>query len=197
MRKGAYENALRECLKLELKIHDYAEALKTWDRLQKLHSDDDAWMKPVLADLGKLRTDDRAYEVSGVLSDESWQINLYKRHFRITVSDGYIAQLKLLCSKRYASFAFDPKVQYPVNDAWGRLRDQIGRHVWLPFHTLAVVNPGHAAAGINRFGKGASSDRNRFPGRRADAIFTPHKPRTVRSLPCGLLTLATRWNLEC
>jgi TonB family protein len=133
--EGVYANALRDCLYLELKIHDYVQALKTWDRVQKLHDRDDARMKPVIADLENLRTDDRAYDVSGVLSDESWNLNLFKRHFRIAVSDGYIAQVKLLCKKRYVSFEFDPKVQYSVDDAWGdcalRLEGGSGTHFTL------------------------------------------------------------------
>ncbi len=135
--KGVYGSVLDECLVLELKLHDFVEALRTWDRLQKLNGNDKArvQMKPIFADLEKLRTDDRAYDVAGVLSDDSWYLNLLKRHFRIAVSDGYIAHVKLLCTKRFVSFPFDPKEQYQADDAWGdcalRLEGKAGTHFTL------------------------------------------------------------------
>lgn len=132
LRKPLYVNALRAYLVLELKIHDYAAALKTWGRLQKLRDNADANMQSVIEDLGKLRTDDRKYDVVGELSDELWNLDLFKRHFRITVDNGYIAQVKLLCTKRYVTFAFEPQAQYSADEAWGdcslRLEGTPGTH---------------------------------------------------------------------
>ena len=132
LRKPVFVNALRAYMELELKIHDYAAALKTWDRLQKLHDDNGANMPSVIEDVRKLRTDDRTYDVLGTLSDEPWNMGLFKRHFRITVDNGYIAQVKLLCTKHYVLFAFESQAQYAADEAWGdcslRLEGAPGTH---------------------------------------------------------------------
>ncbi len=135
LRHGAYGDALHECLVLELKVHDYAAALKTWDRLQKLHRDGDATMQAAIASVGGLRNDDRSYDVYGVIANQPWHLMLFKRHFRIAVKDGYIAQVKLLCKKRYAGFTFDLKSQYTADEDWGdclvRLEGTPGTHFTL------------------------------------------------------------------
>lgn len=108
--------ALRACLQLELKTHEYGEAIATWKRLQKLGVDPATVAKvtPIMQVLDQLRLDQREVEVSGQISNGSWFLELLKPQFRIEVSDGHISDVKLRCQRRYLSFTFDPKLQYQV-----------------------------------------------------------------------------------
>ena len=119
--KDMFQSALLARLKLELKTHDYAEAMKTWKRLQKLGVDQptQARILPVIDQLQKLRSDDSRYEMVGQMPEGSWFLHLYKRHFQAIVSEGFIEQVKLRCDKRYVYFNFDPKLEYQVANADG------------------------------------------------------------------------------
>lgn len=54
-------------MQLEVKDHQYAEALATWKRLEKAGIDKDlaARIKDQITQLQKIRTDDSVYSVSG------------------------------------------------------------------------------------------------------------------------------------
>lgn len=114
--KDKFMAALLECVQLELKGHQYAEAMTHWKRLKKLGVDKvtEAQMEPLIDQLQKLRSDNSKYEVPGVLLDGRWFLHLFKRHFQAVVDEGYISQVKLRCDKRYLYFAFDPKRRYEV-----------------------------------------------------------------------------------
>jgi TonB family protein len=119
--KAVYRSALAGLFQLEIKTHEYAEAVATWHRLQKVRVDPalEAKIKPVLAQLDALRSDNQEYGVSGSMPSGSWNLQLFKRHFRIQVDDGYISQVKLRCDRHYLYFAFDPQLQYSVNGNYG------------------------------------------------------------------------------
>jgi TonB family protein len=117
-----YEAVLAKSLQLQLKLHRFGEALETWDRMQKSHLDQAALAatRPVIDKLQRLRTDDTEYDVAGTLSDTgSWNLRLFKRHFRIDVSDGVVEQIKLRCDKGYVFFAFDRALVYDVASKHG------------------------------------------------------------------------------
>jgi TonB family protein len=119
--------ALRACLPLELKKHEYGEAIATWKRLQKLGVDPGtvAKMTPIMQELDKLRLDDREVAVSGEIRNGSWFLQLFKPQFRIEVSDGHISDVKLRCQMRYLSFTFDPQLQYRVSGNSGDCETQL------------------------------------------------------------------------
>jgi TonB family protein len=119
--KDMFQAALLTRMKLELKTHDYAEVMKTWKRLQKLGVDQDTQSRilPVIDQLRKLRSDDSQYEMAGQMPEGSWFLHLFKRHFQVIVSDGFIEQVKLRCDKRYVYFNFDPKLEYQVANGDG------------------------------------------------------------------------------
>jgi TonB family protein len=113
--------ALFNCMQLELKTHEYAEAMTTWKRLEKSGIDNNTatQLRSVGERLEKLRSDASAYEVSGLISDSNWYLHLFKRHFQAVVSEGYISEVRLRCDKHYVFFPFDSTLQYQVNSKDG------------------------------------------------------------------------------
>lgn len=119
--------ALRACLRLELKMQEYAEAIATWKRLQDVGVDPDTarMVAPMIQELNQLRLDHREVEVSGQLGRAGWFLQLFKPQFRIEVTDGRISDVKLRCQGRYLSFTFDPKLQYQVTGNSGNCTIQL------------------------------------------------------------------------
>jgi TonB family protein len=115
--RDLFRSALINCMQLELKDHQYAEALATWKRLQKAGIDKDsaARIREAVAKLEKIRTDDSVYAVSGQISDRNWYLHLFKRHFQAVVSEGYISEVRLRCDTRHWFFPFDASLQYEIN----------------------------------------------------------------------------------
>ena len=114
--EAAFRSTLLACIALEVKMRLYAEAMTTWTRLQRMGLDQDteAQIKSVIAKLERLRSDDTSYEIAGLMENGSSYLHLFKRHFRIAVSQGLVSQVKLRCEQRYVYFAFDPTLQYEV-----------------------------------------------------------------------------------
>lgn len=108
--------ALQVSLQLQVKQALYAEALDTYQKLQKLGMDKatSARLEPLVAQLQKIRGDDSSYAVSGTMPEGSWNLHLFKRHFQAEVSEGYLSQVKLRCEKNYVFFTFDPNLQYQI-----------------------------------------------------------------------------------
>lgn len=107
-----------------------ARAIAEEDRAQYLPAgiaaDVAAALKPVLANLDRLRTDATAYAIDGRMRpDGSWHLHLFKRHFQVKVAAGCVAQVKLRCQKKYLGFALDPGLHYEINgkdgDCWMEL----------------------------------------------------------------------------
>lgn len=121
-----WKTGLLTCLDLEIKLHDYPEALKTWERLQKVGVKPEVLKKlaPMMDQLAALRTDNRPFDVTGTLADNGWSLNLYKSNFRI-VSSGHIDQFELRCDTVDLSFKFDPEQEYKVNGKYGACQLQL------------------------------------------------------------------------
>jgi hypothetical protein len=118
---GEWRSALTMSLRLEVKLQDYAGALRTWQLLQKAGIDEQtvAKIKPMIEQLETLRSDDRIYKVPGQITDDAWSYHLFKQHFRIEVPDGSLALVKLKCRGQFVYFNFDPQVQYDVQGKYG------------------------------------------------------------------------------
>ncbi len=122
-----FKEVLLACLQLELQTHQYAEATATWKSLENLGVDDKTAVivRPIMARLEKVRSDDSEYDVSDQIAKDSWHLHLFKRHFRAAVSAGQISDVKLRCDKGYVRFAFDPTLQYEIpstdGDCWMEL----------------------------------------------------------------------------
>jgi len=115
--RDLFRFALFTCMQLEVKDHQYAEAIATWKRLEKAGIDKDsaARIRETIAKLEKIRTDDSVYVVSGQISDSNWYLHLFKRRFQAVVSEGYISEVRLRCDTRHWFFPFDAKLQYEIN----------------------------------------------------------------------------------
>jgi TonB family protein len=116
-----YWSTLLTRMKLELQTQRYAEALATWKHLQKspIERSAKAPLEAIVEKLQKLRSDDSAYEVTGLIADTDWHLHLFKRHFRAEVVEGHISQVKLRCDRHYRFFTFDPTLQYEVSSKDG------------------------------------------------------------------------------
>ncbi len=120
--KDQFKSALATRLNLELKMREYAEALKTWEGMRTVGVDEHtmALFKPGVDRLQKIRLDDSSYAISGLLTPAgSWHLHLFKRHFKAVVSGGYISQVKLRCNRHYVFFNFDPTLLYKVDSKYG------------------------------------------------------------------------------
>jgi TonB family protein len=108
-------------LRLQLNARNYGEAMTTWSRLQKIGVDPSIakTVQPVIDQLVKIRSNDQAYDVSGIMDAGNWSLHLFKHHFRAVVAQGYISQVKLRCAKGYVYFAFDPALEYEVHNKYG------------------------------------------------------------------------------
>jgi TonB family protein len=116
--KAEFVAALRSLLPLELNARDFANAMSTWEKLQKIGVDSS--LRPLMEKVQELRTSDQAYGVIGQIGESSaWSYKLFKKHFQITVSAGHVSQVKLHCARKFASFAFDPGLQYQIDDRYG------------------------------------------------------------------------------
>jgi TonB family protein len=107
---------------LQVDKRDYDQALRMWDRLQKVGVDEatGARILPIIEKLKALRTSPASYSMSGVIDENGrWTVNLFKTRFEAAVSSGVIDHVKLKCSKRFVSFAFDPAVRYEVQGGYG------------------------------------------------------------------------------
>jgi TonB family protein len=122
----AWRAALLECLGLQVKLRQYAEAIQTWSILKKHRADAEtmARTEQLMAQLEKVRASDDAYDVSGVLSELGWSLHLFKPRFHIA-ADGSIADVKLRCDKGYLTFAFDPNIDYRVQGNYGSCTIQL------------------------------------------------------------------------
>jgi len=119
--RDLFKFALYNCMQLELKDRQYAEALATWKRLQKTSIDKTsaARIRETIAKVEKIRTDDSGYAVAGQITDSNWYLHLFKRHFQAEVSEGYISEVRLRCDTRHWFFPFDSRLQYEINSKDG------------------------------------------------------------------------------
>lgn len=120
--KDDWQKALFASLALKIDLHRYAEALSTWDELQKEGLDPRVAAKaaPTIEQIQRIRDNHLEYTVSGTISNESgWFLQLLEPQFRITVAKGHLSVIELRCQKGYVSFVFDPKLQYTVSGKYG------------------------------------------------------------------------------
>jgi TonB family protein len=110
-------------LGVQLQKQDYYEALQMWDRLRKLgglDKDPAAKFQQVIADVEQLRTDSRAYTMSGTIEERgAWSVHLLKRRFQAAAVSGALSAVKLRCKRGFVSFALDPDLDYNVPKSLG------------------------------------------------------------------------------
>ncbi|MGB6451002.1 MAG: hypothetical protein WBE92_09645 [Steroidobacteraceae bacterium] len=122
-----HASILRTRLQLELETHEYAEAITSWEQLQKAGVDQStaAALGPIMQQVEKLRSGPGEVAVPGEIQNGSWFLRPFKQRFRIEVSQGHIDDVKLRCDRTYVYFAFDPKLQYDVHGKYGRCSMQV------------------------------------------------------------------------
>lgn len=120
-RGSEYDDIVFRYLSLLMKLHHYGEAMATWTRRQKTAVDPSlrAQFKPFAEQLEAIRTNDTEYDVAGAMPDGSWNLLLFKKHFRATVTEGHISDIKLRCQKAFVRFGFDPALEYKVQSKYG------------------------------------------------------------------------------
>jgi TonB family protein len=122
--KPLFASALQAMLPLEINANNFADAMDIWESLQSAGIDQRklAGFKPMIEQIETLRTNDQAYAVSGQIVESSWSFMLFKNRFQLAVSEGHISDVKLLCSKKFVVFKFDPDLEYRVSDKFGKCR---------------------------------------------------------------------------
>jgi hypothetical protein len=96
--------------------------MSTWEIMLKAGIDQQTRsdLQPAVEKLNVLRTDDRAYAVTGQIIESSWEYHLFKSWFHVAVSEGQITGGRLLCDKKYAEFKYDPALDYRVSSQFGQ-----------------------------------------------------------------------------
>jgi TonB family protein len=120
--RDTFAAALENLLRLQIQTNRYAEALETWDTLQKASHDAPllARIRPLIDQVHALRSDGRPYSVAGDLKDEGWFIKLFRDNFRIKVFSGQVRTLRLRCERTYRMFDFDPQLEYHIASKSGQ-----------------------------------------------------------------------------
>jgi TonB family protein len=113
--------ALQEELRLQIKLRNYSGAVATWDRLRKLEMDPAtaAKISAMMDQIARLSSDNTEYDVPGSMPDGLWVFPLYKRNFRVGVTEGHVSDVKLRCGKGFVRFAFDQTRKYTVEPKYG------------------------------------------------------------------------------
>mgnify|MGYP003042837917 CR=1 FL=1 len=126
--KQLFVTALQALLPLELKGKNFADAMKTWEKLKSNDVDAAfiaAWQE-IIDDIVLLRKDDRSYSVPGRMGKgSSWFYGLFKSRFRLVVSNGRVSEIKLRCDKQYVLFRYEPDIQYRVAEKFGECGMQL------------------------------------------------------------------------
>jgi len=119
--KKTFVAALGRRLVLEVKSQDFGQALKTWETLRPIAPKDSLQMyQEVIDKIETLRKNDSAVRISARLGElSSWNGELFKKRFQITVTSGQISDIKLRCQKQYLFFHYQPGVEYTVEPKRG------------------------------------------------------------------------------
>lgn len=125
--KDIFSSALIAKFLLEVDTQDYASAVDTWQRLRTTDLDQSvlAALGPQVEAIKALKSSSGSYTVPGRIDDSSWHYALFKRNFRIRVSEGQVTELKLRCERDFLRFSFDPSVEYQLPEEAGSCRLQV------------------------------------------------------------------------
>jgi TonB family protein len=118
----AYLMGTKNLASLELQTQDYVKAMRSAEILLKLDITDEerAEMQKVIKKIEALREDDRAYSVNGEIgTDNRWTHWLLKNDFHLDVHSGEVAELKLLCDRKYVGIRFQQGHTYTVDGQSG------------------------------------------------------------------------------
>jgi TonB family protein len=116
-----FRAALENLLSLQIQQKDYAAALATWRKLEKIAPAEMKanWQAPI-DKIEALRTDTTPFAVAGEFTDAPlWTFSLFRPRFHIALTSGRIAEIKLRCDKKYVFFKYDPQVQYTIAPEYG------------------------------------------------------------------------------
>ena len=120
--KTLFVSALRDLFRLEVGAQNFAAAMSTWETMLKAGIDQQtrSEFQPIVDKLNVLRTDDRAYAITGQIIESLWEYHLFKSWFHLAVSEGQITGVRLLCDKKYVEFKYDPELDYRVSNHYGQ-----------------------------------------------------------------------------
>jgi TonB family protein len=119
--KSTFVAGLDVLLGLQIKTNNFAGALETWKKLQKLADAELlARWQPIIDKVIAIRGGNTPYAVEGEFGDtSSWYFPLFRKRFQIALTSGHVADIKLRCDKRYVFFKFDPQMLYSISDKYG------------------------------------------------------------------------------
>ena len=115
--KEDFASAEIQCLVLDVRLHDYADAIKLWGMIQNNGIDPATFSKlqPMMQAVDAIRTSSASYDVAGQLPHGTWQMGLLKQRFRISVDKGQISDIKLRCKAGFLRFAYRADFEYNIS----------------------------------------------------------------------------------
>jgi TonB family protein len=119
--KDMYVGVLYSQFNLQVKAEDFGGALWSWGRLKSLAPRDMRKKLQVTVDeIEAIRKSDRTVHLAGqVGGGASWFGSLFKDRFRIAVTSGRVAEIKLRCQKQYVFYRYQEGVTYKIDPAGG------------------------------------------------------------------------------
>ncbi|MET0657590.1 MAG: energy transducer TonB [Steroidobacteraceae bacterium] len=119
--KDMFVSVLTQQLLLELKLHQFGSALKTWETLRPLSAKQDAEsLQRKIDEVEALRKSDLAFSTAGDINKgRSWNGRLLKDQFSIRVTSGNVSEIRLRCEKQYLTFAYDSSLEYRIEGTAG------------------------------------------------------------------------------
>lgn len=118
--KATFAQTIEQLFLMQVKLGYFADATDTWGELQKLLDKQTlASLQPVADRIEIFRKSSEEFGVAAEIKDRYWYFSLFKRHFRVDVTTGHIANVRLYCQRKFVQFQFDPQLQYTVWDTFG------------------------------------------------------------------------------
>ncbi len=104
---------------LQVNTRRYAEAIRTYERLQNANVDVTTFANTI-AKIRALQNDDTTYAVKGKTNNYGyWQLTLLKPGVYIDSPSNAIEQVRFQCQNKSQSFLYQESVEYTLPSSWG------------------------------------------------------------------------------
>jgi TonB family protein len=119
--RQAFVTALGGMFILQVNANDYGGALDTWRTLDGIAPKEMRdKLRPSVDQINALRNSDKPVAMSVRIDrGTTWHGTLFKNRFRILVTSGAVAEIKLRCAQQYLLFNYDASLEYSVTSRSG------------------------------------------------------------------------------
>jgi protein TonB len=104
-------------LALQVKAHDFASALDTWDLLRKVdpRESEKNW-RGTIDKIQALKQNHSPFHMDGRMEGTAWFGHLLRKRFQIVVTNGELSEIKLRCKDKYLFFRYQPGLEYTLEN---------------------------------------------------------------------------------